>query len=165
MSFRFHRILCSTPPPLEAERLVFEAAIGRFNEEVCMAEGALFAAASFLPPFDAARRRPAVEANIRHCQFFVQLLDEQPPEEVFRGFIDYAIQQASDPAAETAKAGVLFRVSGPVSQEARDYRDALAAGGRCEVGEFGDEAELAGMIRSLLEKWYEPLRTKPDTVA
>jgi hypothetical protein len=158
VSYRFYRILCPAPKELERERQVFDAAIGKFNEEVTMADGILFAPASVAPPYSAARHRPAVEANIRICDFFVQVLDERPPDEVFRGYIGYAIQQARDSAATMSKAAVFFRTTSGAAAEAAAYRDTLAADGGCEVLEFRDETDLAVKLRELLEKWYVPLR-------
>ena len=67
--FRIYRILCSTPPDLEAERLAFESTLAAFGEHVTFPQQVLFAGASFRPPFDAGRHRAEGEAQCPPLRF------------------------------------------------------------------------------------------------
>jgi hypothetical protein len=137
--FTFYRILCCTPPDLEPERLVFEAAVGQFNEDVGMSDGCLFAAASLRPPADAVRQQRNIEANIRMCEFYVGIFGDVRPDPVFEGFLDYALS----PAAEMKGVALLFR----------EWRPQITDD-RCEIKQFSDAADLARQLREILAAWY-----------
>lgn len=161
VNFKFYRILCCTPPDLDSERLLFEQAVGRFVEQVTMPDQVLLATASLRPPINAAVQKPTIDGNIRMCEFVVQIFGEQWPDPVFAGFVEYALECVADPSMVTRNVSVLFRNYQAASPELRDFRDRLAAGGRCELGDFGNSDELSKRLDGLLAAWYAPLKPEP----
>jgi hypothetical protein len=157
-NFKVHRILCSTPPDLEAEQTQFLDTLAQFAEEITMPDGVLFPAATFRAPFDALAQKHAVENNIRGCDFFLQIFGEQPAEPVYGEFVENAIQCAADPAQTMRQVAVLFKVAGASSEDMRSLRDALSP--RCTVRSFGDLGELGRVLRDVLEAWYEAVRSR-----
>jgi hypothetical protein len=157
-NFTFYRVLCTTPPELESERLAFEAAVAQFVEEVTMPDAVLFAAASLRPPIRAVVQKATIESNIRMCEFFIQVFGEQLPDPVFPGFVEYALACVADTSTVTRKACVLFRNYHAAAPQMQHFREKLAAGDPCEVRDFGGEAELAEQLRELLCSWYAPLK-------
>jgi len=156
-NFRFYRILCTSPPELDAERLAFEESVARFVGEVSMADGVLFAPASLRPPIVAAAQKRVIETNIRECEFFLQVYGEEWPDSVFQGFVEYALECVQDAAMLTRQAAVLFRNYRHADEQVRAFRESLAARGGCELRDFGDAAELGAQIRELLREWYARL--------
>ena len=158
-SFQFYRILCTTPPDLEEERLAFESAVAQFVEQVSMPDRVLFAPASLRPPIVAAVQKSAIERNIRECEFFLQIFGEERPDPVFPGFVEYALACAADAAMVTRAAAVLFRNHARASEEVRAFRESLASRGGCELRDFRNTEELGGVVRELLREWYAALGT------
>jgi len=156
--FKFYRILCSTPPELEAERVAFESAVAEFVERVSMPDAVLFAPASFLPAINAVRRKADIEYNIRTCEFFIQVFGEQWPDPVFQGFVEYALDCVADPSPVTRNACVLFRNHHAAGPELHELRAKLEAGGRCELRYFSGVEDLRGQFRELLPAWYATLK-------
>jgi hypothetical protein len=161
VNFKFYRIFCSTPRELEAERLAFESAVAQFVEQVSMPDAVLFAPASLRPPIIAANQKLTIESNIRMCEFFIQILGEQWPDPVFRGFVEYALDCVADPSLVTRNVCVFFRNYPAAAPELRQLREALAAAGRCELRDFSGVEELSGQFRELLSAWYAPLKPEP----
>jgi len=161
VNFTFYRILCSTPRELEAERLAFESVVAQFVEQVSMPDAVLFAPASLRPPIIAANQKVAIEANIRMCEFFIQIYGEQWPDPVFRGFVEYAVECASDPALATRAVCVFFRNYRAAAAELREFRETLAAKEQCELRDFSDVEDLSRQLRELLSAWYAPLKPRP----
>lgn len=157
-NFTFYRILCCNPPDLDPEREAFESAVTQFVEQVTMPDRVLFAPASLRPPIHATVQKSAIEANIRMCEFFVQIFGEQWPDPVFAGFVEYAQQCAADPSMATRSLAVLFRSYASAAPELRRFRERLEAGGQCEIRDFSGTEELARLIRELLSAWYAPLK-------
>jgi hypothetical protein len=144
-NFQFYRILCITPPDLEAERLAVQDAVAEFNERVAMPDRVLFALASLRPPFRAAAQKHAIENNIEACEFVVQIYGEQLPEPVFQEFAVYAFQCVADPSKATRDVAVLFRNYETAAPELRQFRETLPAGA---AGELREE------LSELLTRWY-----------
>ena len=155
--FQFHYILCSTPPELEAEREEFEAAVARFVADVTIADGVLFAPASFRPPIVAANQKPLIESNIRMCEFIVPVFGEARPDPVFAGFAEYALGCCAEPGAKK-RVCVFFRNFAAAAREARQFRERLAAGGACELRDYSGPADFAAQLDDLLRAWYAPLK-------
>jgi len=161
VDFKFYRIFCSTPRELEEERLVFESAVAQFVEQVSMPDAVLFAPASLRPPIIAANQKPVIESNIRTCEFFIQIFGEQLPDPVFQGFVEYALDCVADPSMDTRNVCVFFRNHRAAAPELRQFRQNLAAGGRCELRDFTGAEELSSQFRELLSAWYAPLKPGP----
>src|SRR5438270_1629138 len=115
-----------------------------------MADGLLFALASIRLPPDAQHKRRLVESNVETCDFFIQMFGGETPEPLYQGFVEYAIKHALDPAASMTKVAVCFLDHASACDEMRAYRDALAARAQCELHDFVDESDLAGMLRPIL---------------
>ena len=159
--FRTYRILCSTPPDLEAERLAFESTLAAFGEHVTFPQQVLFPGASFRPPFDASRHRAEGEANVRLCDFFVHIFSTAWPDAAFRDFIELAQVCIADPARPMRQIAVLFKNYPEASEEVRRYRDTLAARGTCDLREFQDPAELTLLLQEIFASWWEAVQAKP----
>ena len=153
-TFAIYRILCSTPPDLEPERLAFEACNAQFAEKVSMPDGVLFAAASFRPPFLSDRHAAAVESNIRMCDFFLQIFGEWQPRPDYAGFVDLALECLADPAMPMRQVAVLFRNPSKADPQMRQLQETLSAAGQCEVGEFCDQPDLEARVQGILAGWY-----------
>jgi hypothetical protein len=160
-NFKFYRIFCAAPGDLEAERRAFESAVAQFVEQVTMPDAVLFAPASLRPPFIAANQKPAIESNIRMCEFFIQIFDEQWPHPVFQGFVEYALDCVADPSMVARNVCVFFRNYHAAAPEVCQFREVLAAGGRCELRDFNSTEDLSGQLHELLSAWYAPLKPGP----
>jgi len=161
MPFKFDRILCCNPPDLDVERQTFESVVAQFVERVTMADRVLFAAASLRPPVDAAVQKATIDANVRTCEFFIQIFGERWPDPVFAGFVEYAQQCAADPSMATRNLAVLFRNYDSAAPELRQFRQRLEAGGQCELRDFGSLDELSKHLGELLATWYAALKPGP----
>jgi hypothetical protein len=157
-NFTFYRILCTTPPDLEPERLIFESAVAEFVERVTMPDAVLFAPASLRPPIRAERQKPVIESNIRMCEFFLQIVGEIWPDPAFAGFVEFALASVADTSTATRKACVLFRNYASASDEVRRFRESLASGGMCELGDFGSADELPERLAAIFSGWYASLK-------
>lgn len=155
MDFTTYRILCSTPPDLEAEQTIFLDAVAAFGEEVTVPARVLFATASFRRDFDARLNKAPVESNIRFCDFFVGILPEDAADPAFTRFIEYAVECAADPTKPMRKPWVYFRNTGKPAEAMSALRNALAES--CEIREFRDPNELASQFRDMLSAWYAGL--------
>jgi hypothetical protein len=85
----------------EAHRAAFYQIAGEFNEALAMARGVLLAPVSIVPQMSDKRLfQPAIEANIRDCSFYVQVLDGSwgPPERNFENDYRLALECSADPA-------------------------------------------------------------------
>ena len=160
-NFRIYRILCSTPPALESERLLCEAAISKFGEEVTFPHQVLLACASFRGGFDADRHRAGGESNVRMCDFFVHLFGEDWPGVGFRSFIELAQTCMADPAMPMRDVVVLFQNFSEADEKLRKYREKLEAGGNCVIRDFGTSAELEAQLREVLGSWWASVQAKP----
>jgi len=161
VNFKFYRILCVTPRELEAERLQFESAVAQFVERVSMPDAVLFAPASLRPPAIAANHKPAIESNIRMCEFFIQIFGEPWPGAEFQEFVEYALSCAADSSMATRAVCVLFRNYHAAAPELRQFRESLAARGQCDLRDFSGAEELSSRLRDLLSGWYAPLKAGP----
>jgi hypothetical protein len=157
-SFRIYRVLCSTPPDLEAEREIFESTLTSFGEAVAFPQKVLFAPASFLPPFDAGIHRTAVEANVRECDFFLHVFGESWPGPPFPAFIDLAQDSMAAPARPLRRSAILFKNFARADEKVREFRDKLGATGKFDLRDFQETAELDGMLREIFSSWWESLR-------
>jgi hypothetical protein len=156
--FKFYRIFCAAPGDLEAERQAFESSVAQFIEQVTMPDAVLFAPASLRPPFIAANQKPAIESNIRMCEFFIQIFGEEWPHPVFQGFVEYALECVADPSMVARSVCVFFRNYHAAAPELREFREVLAAGGRCELRDFTGADDLSVELRTVLSAWYAPLK-------
>jgi hypothetical protein len=131
----------------------------QFVEQVSMPDGVLFAPASRRPPINATVQKAAIDSNIRACEFFIQIFGEKWPDPVFAGFVEYAVECVADPSMATRNVCVLFRNSNAAAPEIRQFRERLAAAGRCELRDFSDLGDLSHQLRELLAAWYANLPT------
>lgn len=119
-----------------------------------MPSGMLFAAASFPPQFLPDRHAPAVESNIRMCDFFLQIFGERQPHPAYASFISLALECCANPAMPMRRIAVLFRNPPEADPQLRELRQTLCAGGQCDVGEFRDRQELDARVQAILADWY-----------
>jgi hypothetical protein len=159
--FSIYRVLCSTPPDLESERLIFESSLAGFTEHTTFPQQVLFAGASFRPKFDADRYRAATEANVRQSDFFLHIFSGTWPGDTFRSFINLAQACADDPAMPMRQVAVLFKNFDEAGEPVRKFRDGLTGAAKCDVREFHDPAELDRLLGEIYVSWWESVRARP----
>lgn len=159
--FRIYRILCSTPAALEAERLLCEAALAKFGEQVTFPQGVLFAGASFRGGFDADRHRAVGEANVRMCDFFLHIFGEDWPGVAYRAFIELAQSCKADPAMPMREVAVLFQNFGNADEKVRKIREKLTGDANCDIRDFASAAELEAQLKEVFDSWWESVQTTP----
>jgi hypothetical protein len=153
-AFTIYRILCSTPPDLEPERLAFEACNAQFAEKVAMPRGVLFAAASLQPQFLPDRQAAAVADNIRMCEFFLQIFGEREPHPAYLSFVDLALACLANRAMPLRRAAVLFRNPPGADPKMTELREKLSAASRCDIGAFRNSQEFEERVQGILACWY-----------
>ena len=164
--FRIYRILGSTPPDLEPERLVFESTLASFAERVTFPQQVLFAGASFRSMSDASLYRASAEANVRLCDFFLHIFSEAWPGSAFKGFIDLAQVCMADPSQPMRQIAILFKNFPEADGKVREFRDTLAAGGKCDLRDFQgsaelDSAELGRVLQEVFASWWQSVQANP----
>jgi hypothetical protein len=159
--FRIYRILGSTPPDLEGERLVFESVLATFGEHVTFPQQVLFAGASFRDLFDAGRHRAPVEDNVRMCDFFLHIFSETWPGAAFQAYIDLAQACMADPTQPMRQVAVLFKNFAEADDNVRNFRDTLAEGGRCDLRDFQAPDELNRQLQEVFDSWWASVQARP----
>jgi len=159
--FRIYRILCSTPPDLETERLIFESTLANFAEHRTFPKQVLFAGASFRPRFDADRHRAIGEANVRQCDFFLHIFSDTWPGTAFQAFLDVARACTDDPSLPMRQIAVLFKNFDQADENVRRFRGSLTGAGKCDVRGFQDSAELDRLLTEIFATWWESVQAKP----
>jgi hypothetical protein len=159
--FRIYRILCSTPPDLDTERAAFESTLASFAERVTFPQQVLFAGASFREAFDADRHRGYAEDNVRMCDFFLHIFSDTWPGAAFKAYIDLARACMADPSQPMRQVAVLFKNFGEADEKVRNVRDALAQGGRCELRDFRDPADLQVLLQEIFASWWDAVQARP----
>jgi len=160
-AFKIYRIVCATPPDLNAERQVFESTLADFAERVTFPEQILFAGASFREGFDVARHRTLAESNVRMCDFFLHIFGETWPAPAFKDFITLALECAADSSQPMRNAAVLFRNPADADEQVRRFRDELGLRGNCELREFKDSQELEAQLREVFAGWHAAVKQNP----
>ena len=146
---------------MESERLDFEHTLAKFGEHVTFPEQILFAGASFRDGLDPAGFRPAIESNVRTCDFFVQILGESWPGPVFKDLVNLALSCAADASFPMRQPAVFFRNSDQGDEQVRQFRNTLAEGGKCDLREFRDSAELETGLREIYAAWHASVKQRP----
>jgi hypothetical protein len=114
MAYTLHRIFCSTPGGLEAERQAFHEVIGQVNETEGMPKSILFVPVSIVPNIvDKTAFQSTVDANVRDCKFFVQVLQNTwgPPTKNFETEFNLASRLKSDPGALMSGVSIFFKAA------------------------------------------------------
>jgi hypothetical protein len=114
MAYVMHRVFCSTPGNLEAERQAFEEVVGQVNAAEAMAKGILFVPVSIVAnvvnkmPFQS-----AIEANVQACKFFVQVLQDTwgTPERNFESEYKLACRLKADSSSLMEEVSLFFKAA------------------------------------------------------
>jgi hypothetical protein len=146
---------------MESERLDFESTLAKFGEHVTFPEQILFAGASFRDGSHAPALLPAIQSNVRMCDFFVQIFGESWPGPVFQGLVQLALSCTEDASMAMRRPAVFFRNSDQADEQVRQFRDSLAAGGKCDLREFRDSAELEIRLREIYAVWHASVKQRP----
>ncbi|HTS49340.1 MAG TPA: hypothetical protein VMH05_15415 [Bryobacteraceae bacterium] len=157
-----YKLLCVATPDLETKQAAFHAANARFAERVTMPQWILFALASPRSDFDPQIHRRLLEANIRFCDFFVQIFGEMAPDPAYRGFVDLAMECTADENFPMRGTAVLFRNPAGASEEMQALRQQLLQNPHCTVYDFLDAEELDRASEAILANWYARI-AKSDT--
>jgi hypothetical protein len=84
MNFSFYRIFCATPSNAEKELEAFHDAVAEVNQEIGQAAGSLLVPVCLPAHIQTTEVfRAALDANVRECAFFVQVLRDGwgPPQQ------------------------------------------------------------------------------------
>src|ERR1035438_2083660 len=114
MTYALHRVFCSTPGDLEPERQAFHDVIGEVNEAEGMPRNVLFVPVSIVPLMvNKLFFQPAVDANVRECKFFVQVLQHTwgPPERNFESDYNLACRLKADPGSSMDGVALFFKAA------------------------------------------------------
>ena len=121
MPFAMYRVFCAAPGNLEPERQAFHEAIGDFNELHGIPAGILLVPVSL--PINMTDKRvyqAAIDANVRSCRYFVQVLHDTWGPAAMNFEREFAM------AAECAGRAVLIKAPGlelPEQAAAKEFRD------------------------------------------
>jgi hypothetical protein len=158
MAYQMHRVFCAAPADLEQERHAFYSILGDFNETDAMQRDILFVPVSLLETHtNKAMFQMAVDANIRECRYYVQLLQNTwgPPEKNFEHDYGVALQAKDDPTLPMQEVVVMLK---PVSAERpEDDRVKEFRAANSNALEFGTADEYRDRWLALLRRWLESL--------
>jgi hypothetical protein len=145
MSYQMHRVFCATPGDLEPERRIFYEVAGQVNEAEGMPHGVLLVPVAVEPRMvNKAMFQPVVDANVRACRFFVQVLADTwgPPQRNFRREFELA-RELGLPMA------VFFRRTAPAEPEIAALRAELGGG----AFEYDSPEDFGRQLRGVLSGW------------
>ncbi len=159
-TYRMYRVFCATPGDLEPERQAFHEVIGQVNEELGMANNALFVPVSILPNLvNTLFFRGAIEENIRACTFFVQVLNGTwgPPARNFQWKYDLAHKLKVLPDSLLQDIAVFFKEHDGQDQEAAvvELKTALHQSSAPNSYYFENISTFKEQLRSQLISWYQ----------
>ena len=158
MTYALHRVFCSTPGDLEPERQAFHDVIGEVNEAEGVPRNVLFVAVSIVPLMvNKLFFQPAVDANVRDCKFFVQVLQNTwgPPERNFESDYNLACRLKAEPDAPMEGVAVFFKAANGLEVEPGILQLKSSAPSQlgCSVYEFGSLDEYKQQLRDQLTAW------------
>ena len=161
--FRIYRILCSTPPDLETERLIFESTLASFRRtrrrfpNRCSLPAPRFVRCS-TPTATAPMGRP----TFAMCDFFLHIFSDTWPGTAFQAFIDLAQACMDDPShADAADRRPVQELRRKPTRKCGNSATAWPRAGKCDVREFQDPAELDRLLREIFASWWEAVQAKP----
>ena len=157
--FRIYRILCSTPPDLETERLIFESTLASFAEHDHVSPTGTF-------------RRRIVPSEVRRRPSPRRRGGQRSPVRLLSAHLlrhlagdCFPVLHRSGPGtAPTTPAmpmrqiAVLFKNFDRADENVRKFRDSLTGAGKCDVREFQDPAELDRLLREIFASWWESVQ-------
>jgi hypothetical protein len=158
MTYAVHRVFCSTPGDLEPERQAFHDAVGEVNEDVGVTRNVLFAPVSIVPLMvNKLFYQPAVDANVRECKFFVQVLQHTwgPREKNFECDYNLAWRLKSDPGSAMEGVALFFKAADgfEVEPEILQLKSSTQSRPGCAVYEFASLDEYKRQLRDQLTAW------------
>jgi hypothetical protein len=162
MPYTMHRVFCGTPAELEDERQAFHDVLAEVNEAEGMALGILFVPVSILPNMaNKVVYQPAVESNVRDCEFFVQVLLETwgPPNRNFETDYGLACRLKSDAACLMQGVAVFFKAADGREVEAGivELKTSLQSEHDGAAHEFATLDEFKQQLRAQISKWLRTI--------
>jgi hypothetical protein len=163
MTYTLLRIFCSTPGDLEGERQAFHDVVGEVNEAVGLPRNVLFAPVSIVPLMvNKLFYQPAVEANVRECKFFVQVLQHTwgPQERNFKCDFDMAWHLKSDPGFPMEGVALFFKAADGFDVEPGilQLKSSMQSQPGCAIYEFASLDEYKQQLRDQLSAWLATVR-------
>ncbi len=164
MSYTLHRVFCATPLDLEPERQAFHEVIGQVNEAEGMPRGFLFVPVSIVPLMaNKLFFQALVEANIRECKFFVQVLQNTwgPPTRNFEPDYSLACRLKDDPASQMEGVAVLFKAADGLQIEPGIQQLKSSLQGRQDraSSQFASLDEYKQQLQTQLSTWLRSVTT------
>jgi hypothetical protein len=160
-NWTFYRILACAPPDLEPECVALNDANAQFADCVTMPEGILLALATLRSGSDPRTYRPAIESNIRFCDFFVVVFAEKSPDPIYAELTAYAMACTADASLPMRGVVAAFRNPEGASEEMVALRNSLIEGGGCDVRDFHSRDELSRQFGEVLASWYALIQPQP----
>jgi hypothetical protein len=162
MAYTLHRIFCSTPGELEAERRAFDDVVGEINQAEAMPKNFLLVPLSIAPyivsklPY-----QPVVDANVAICRFFVQVLHDTwgPPTRNFEPDYALACRLKADPAEAMEGISVFFKAADGAQIEPGilQLKSSLQSQRDRQAYEFAGLNEFKRQLRAQLSDWLRGL--------
>ena len=158
MAYTVHRIFCATPADLEPERQAFHEVIGEVNQAEGMPRSILFAPVSIVPLMaNKLFFQPVVEANIRECKFFVQVLQNSwgPATRNFEPDYNLACLLKDEPGSPMEGVAVFFKAANGLEIEpgVQQLKSSLQTMQECASTEFANLDEFKRQLRAQLSNW------------
>ena len=162
MTYALHRIFCSTPGDLESERQAFHDVIGEVNEAEGVRRNVLFAPVSIVPlMMNKLFYQPAVDANIRECKFFVQVLQHTwgPPEKNCESDYHLACRLQDDPGSPVEQIALFFRTADGLEVEPGilQLKSSLQSQPGRAAYEFASLEDYKRQLRNQLSEWLRTM--------
>jgi hypothetical protein len=158
MAYTMHRIFCGAPAQLEPERQTFLDVVSALNEAEAMPRGLLLVPVSIMPYVT--NKRPfqsAMEANVRECRFYVQLLQDTwgPPERNFEPEYKLAAQLGGDPASLMKGVALFFKEANGLEVDPwiRELKKSAQSRNGCDAYEFTSLEQYKKQLQSQLSAW------------
>jgi hypothetical protein len=151
--YQMHRVFCATPWELEAERRVFQNAIGRVNENEGLSKGVLLVPVTVLNVADKRPLQYTIDENIRESRHYILVLSEGwgPPERNFRADYSLALQCMDDPVLPMQDVAIFLKTRAPQPFSVEGLPEPRAT--------FSTPAEFDQHVYALLSTW---LQLAPD---
>jgi hypothetical protein len=162
MAYTMHRIFCAAPAELEPERQAFLEAVSALNEAEAMPRNLQLVPVSIMPYVtNKLAFQSAMDANVRACRYFVQLLQDTwgPPERSFEAEYKMAAQLSEDPASLMKGMALFFKAADglEVDPGIRELKESAQSRNGSAAYEFASLEQYRQQLQSQLSAWLRAI--------